>query len=283
MRQWLRPHLTYANVMVTILAFIVLGGMSYAASGGNFILGQSNSASSTTALTRTGANAGKGLQVTNASTSAGATALGLNVASGHTPFTVNSGTKVANLNADKLDGLHSTAFLQSGAAAGGDLSGTYPNPTIQAGAIGTAEHSASMPAVHVTNTVDQSIPASSSTVLAFNSERYDTAAMHDNATNNSRLTAPVNGIYAVTAQVTWGNAGTGLRELTLVKNEGALIAADAPLNVSDQYQEVTTQVRLQAGDFVEATVFQNSAGAVNVAKNDEFSPEFSMTWLAPGP
>jgi len=78
MRQWLRPHLTYANVMVTILAFIVLGGMSYAASGGNFILGQSNSASSTTALTRTGANAGKGLQVTNMSTSAGATALGLN-------------------------------------------------------------------------------------------------------------------------------------------------------------------------------------------------------------
>jgi hypothetical protein len=30
-------------------------------------------------------------------------------------------------------------------------------------------------------------------------------------------------------------------------------------------------------------VFQNSVGAVNVAKNDEFSPEFSMTWLAPGP
>src|SRR5919201_850064 len=26
MRQWLRSHLTYANVMVTILAFIVLGG-----------------------------------------------------------------------------------------------------------------------------------------------------------------------------------------------------------------------------------------------------------------
>jgi len=26
MRQWIRSHLTYANVMVTILAFIVLGG-----------------------------------------------------------------------------------------------------------------------------------------------------------------------------------------------------------------------------------------------------------------
>ena len=26
MRQWIRSHLTYANVMVTILAFLVLGG-----------------------------------------------------------------------------------------------------------------------------------------------------------------------------------------------------------------------------------------------------------------
>jgi hypothetical protein len=95
--------------MVTILAFIVLGGVSYAATGGNFILGQSNSASSTTSLTRTGANAGKGLQVTNTSTGAGATALGLSVASGHAPFMVNSGTRVASLNADKLDGLDASA------------------------------------------------------------------------------------------------------------------------------------------------------------------------------
>jgi hypothetical protein len=111
MRQWIRSHLTYANVMVTILAFIVLGGMSYAATGGNFILGKSNSASSTTSLTAP--VAGKGLQVTNTSTGAGATALGLNVASGKAPFTVNSGTKVANLNADKLDGIDSSGFLSS--------------------------------------------------------------------------------------------------------------------------------------------------------------------------
>src|SRR4051794_39130239 len=103
MRQWLRSRLTYANVISTLALFLVLaGGTTLAATGGNFILGQSNSASSTTSLTRTGANADKGLQVTNTSTAAGATALGLNVASGHAPFTVNSGTKVTNLNADKL-------------------------------------------------------------------------------------------------------------------------------------------------------------------------------------
>ena len=39
------------------------------------------------------------------------------MASGHAPFTVNSGTKVANLNADKLDGIDSTGFLGADAKA----------------------------------------------------------------------------------------------------------------------------------------------------------------------
>jgi hypothetical protein len=110
MRIRFRP--SHATVVAYLALFVALGGTTYAATGGNFILGQSNSASSTTSLTRTGANAAKGLQVTNTGTGAGATALGLSVASGHAPFTVNSGTKVANLNADKLDGLDSTGFIR---------------------------------------------------------------------------------------------------------------------------------------------------------------------------
>jgi hypothetical protein len=110
MRQWIRSHLTYSNVMVTILAFIVLGGVSYAATGGNFILGQGNTADKQTSLSASPAFAGKALQVTNMDTTAGATALGLSVGSGRPPLTVNSGTKVVNLNADKLDGKDSTAF-----------------------------------------------------------------------------------------------------------------------------------------------------------------------------
>src|SRR4051794_37405808 len=106
----IRSHLTYANVMVTLVAFIVLGGVSYAATGGNFILGQSNTASSRSTLSAPIHD--RALQVTNTSTGAGATALGLNVANGHAPFTVNSDTKVSNLNADQLDGQSSTAFGQ---------------------------------------------------------------------------------------------------------------------------------------------------------------------------
>jgi hypothetical protein len=111
MRQRLPSHLTYANVMATIAVFMGIGGTTYAATGGNFILGKSNSASSKTSLSAPISD--KALQLTNTNTGAGATALGLNVASGHAPFTVNSGTKVANLNADKLDGIDSTGFVPS--------------------------------------------------------------------------------------------------------------------------------------------------------------------------
>jgi hypothetical protein len=107
MRHWIGSHLTYANVMVTILAFVVLGGMSYAATGGKFILGKSNTATSKSTLSAPIAD--KALTVTNNSSKAGATALGLNVASGHPPFRVNSPTKVANLNADQVDGQDSAS------------------------------------------------------------------------------------------------------------------------------------------------------------------------------
>src|SRR5256885_11544741 len=86
------------NVVGYLALFVALGGTTYAATGDPFILGKSNSASSKTSLSAPISN--KALQLTNTSTGAGATALGLNVASGHPPFTVNSGTKVANLNAD---------------------------------------------------------------------------------------------------------------------------------------------------------------------------------------
>jgi len=50
----------------------------------------------------------------NKSTSANATPLSLTAASGHAPLKVNTKTKVANLNADQLDGVDSTQFQRVG-------------------------------------------------------------------------------------------------------------------------------------------------------------------------
>jgi hypothetical protein len=96
---------------VALLAlFVALSGTAIAATNGNFILGQPNSATTQTGLT---ANLpGKALQVTNTSTGTGATPLGLTAATGHAPFTVTSTTKVMNLNADQLDGIDSTGLVK---------------------------------------------------------------------------------------------------------------------------------------------------------------------------
>jgi hypothetical protein len=97
------------SLVVSITALVVaLGGAGYSATGGNFILGQANSASTQTALSAS--LNGRALQLTNTNAGGNAAALGLNVAAGHPPLSVNSAVKVANLNADKLDGLNSTQF-----------------------------------------------------------------------------------------------------------------------------------------------------------------------------
>ena len=155
------------------------------------------------------------------------------------------------------------------------------------GSLGTAEFSHSIPAVRATRTTDQALQfmSNNATTLIFDSEHYDTAAMHDDATNNSRLTAPVDGIYAITAQVVWSASTTGdFRSLTVRKNNGVSIArAMLPPAASGTLpMEVSTEIRLQAGDYVEASVFFD-AGGVSILKQPDSSPEFSMTWLAPGP
>lgn len=99
------------SLMISLLALIIsLGGAGYSATGGNFILGQSNNATTQTRLISP--VAATAFRVDSTSTQAGATALGLYVGTGRTPFTVNSTVKVARLNADLLDGIDGYSFVQ---------------------------------------------------------------------------------------------------------------------------------------------------------------------------
>jgi hypothetical protein len=100
------------SIVISLLAlFIALGGAGYSATGGNFILGRANSASSQTTLLAP--FSGTSLVIRNTATFVGASALRLSVAAGHQPLIVTTRTKVANLNVDLLDGLDSAAFARS--------------------------------------------------------------------------------------------------------------------------------------------------------------------------
>lgn len=172
--------------------------------------------------------------------------------------------------------------LSVGSAAHAQTAGIADR--VQNGAIGPGQFAPSMPAAHVTRGTNQSIADSAFVPVAFDSERYDTAAMHDNTTNNSRLTAPVSGIYLVSAEVVWSPNPSGDREIALTVNGGEYqISFQDVAATTTRYQQATTQVRLRAGDYVEAWVFQASGGSLNINSVDGLDPEFSMTWLAPGP
>ena len=89
---------------------IALGGAGYSATGGNFLLGRSNTATTTTRLSASVDY--HTLQIGNNSLGANISALGLFVPFGRAPLYVNSPGHIARLNADLLDGIDSTAFLR---------------------------------------------------------------------------------------------------------------------------------------------------------------------------
>jgi hypothetical protein len=125
-------------VISLVSLFVALGGTAYAATGGNFILGNANTATAQTGLTSN--NAGKALNITQLNTGTGATALGLSVPVGKPPMTVNSGTKVANLNADTLDGIDSTAFAKKAQEAWHEV-GTAGQPPFETVPVGPNQFS----------------------------------------------------------------------------------------------------------------------------------------------
>jgi hypothetical protein len=102
-----RLRLPSGPMAVALLAlFLNLAGMGYAATGGNFLIGKSNQAKTTTSLVGS-PTSGVALKVKNLTSGSPAAAF---VASNAQPFTVSSTTKVSNLNADLFDGLDSAAF-----------------------------------------------------------------------------------------------------------------------------------------------------------------------------
>jgi hypothetical protein len=138
----------------------------------------------------------------------------------------------------------------------------------------------------VHNSAAISVPNTTTTLLAFDTEDWDNNNIHSTSSNPSRLVAPVTGKYLVTLNCAWtGVTGGALREAQINLNSGGtgggtVLASDGKGPSTAQIRHsVAVQVALSAGDYVEAYVYQDSGSTMSIGTG-VVTPTFSMTKIA---
>lgn len=136
------------------------------------------------------------------------------------------------------------------------------------------------PEAVATNTAGTSIPNNAETVVPMATETKDTGpswdgAMHDNVTNNSRITITTAGSYDIEGLLTYAGNATGRRVMNLRKNAngvggaGTLLGGTAwpstPLvsEVCSLYLRIPA-VSLALNDVLEQFAFQTSGGGLTL-------------------
>src|SRR5215213_7311133 len=105
---WVGRATVFLVGLSVILAVVFgLASAAFGTNGEAFRLGQGNVATKLTSLGGTLGVNGPMLKVANKNTGTDDTALRLEVQPGEAPMSVNSATKVTDLNADQVDGMHS--------------------------------------------------------------------------------------------------------------------------------------------------------------------------------
>ena len=140
----------------------------------------------------------------------------------------------------------------------------------------------------------QTVTSGSFHTLVFNSEWYKSdASMHSTSTHTSRLVAPSDGVYLITARVRWLSTGSA-NEIQMrfkVNADSALyyLAFDERYMRQqsgfflDTDQTLVCTRKLVAGDYVECDVYQDSGGSTLIVEasdasgSEASSPYFTLT------
>lgn len=181
-------------------------------------------------------------------------------------------------DADTLDGLDSTAFLLAGATAAdsnklGGISAPLYLLTSDANAA-YAQITARGARVH--KSAAQSIPNDTLTAVNFDSESFDTDALHDLVTNNNQVKLNKVGKWLVDGQIGFAAGGTGRRQAYIRRN-GTITAFDsrtANATGTTVMQVSDVVVSTATTDFVDLAAYHEQGAALNV----DGGP--TVTWLS---
>ena len=134
------------------------------------------------------------------------------------------------------------------------------------------------PACSVYSTATQSIAQATTTVVAYANEFFDTDSMHDNSTNNSRITITTAGVYVVCATAQFAVAGGGAYRLIGIRKNGSTELGYNNPPVEPARGNVSIIDSASVNDYYEVVVYQNSGSALALATLSGYSSIFSATW-----
>lgn len=130
------------------------------------------------------------------------------------------------------------------------------------------------PYVEVSHNTTNSVLNNTATALACNTESFDQASnvsdtMHDNSTNNSRLTVRYAGVYLVSASLVTWSANPVNAKIEFRDTGGAVFGTQQI--VGDWRTMGTSKLwSLSVNDYVELMVSQISGGTLTVGANFQF-------------
>lgn len=129
----------------------------------------------------------------------------------------------------------------------------------------------------VTHSAQQIIPTATDTTLAFDTEFYDTDAIHDNVVNNSRLTCKTAGKYLIIGMAIFLSNPTG-RRVIYITTDGTIDAIQEWDVNQNQItaMHISTIHDLAVNDYAELRVRQESGGNLNISQSSPYTPLFMM-------
>lgn len=128
----------------------------------------------------------------------------------------------------------------------------------------------------------KSVANNSQYIPVWDNDNFDVGDLWNPAVPG-RFTVPVGGIYLVGYTVAWAPNATGGRSMFLRKNGDGLHRAaqvNAPGSTQDPIYGNSIIMQMQAGDYVECVVLQNSGAALNMTGDNANKEGASSFWIA---
>lgn len=141
------------------------------------------------------------------------------------------------------------------------------------------------PRVSAYRSSNLSISNASETIITLNAETYDTDSMHSTSSATGRLVAATAGLYLCRLRAYFAASTGGYRQARIYLNGVGVDLIDEDTNDNPSSGTSTSlfcevEQFLGVGEYVEASCYQSSGGALNLLGSGQRLTRFTARWVA---